>query len=468
MDVYPPAVITLARTWFRIGLLLALALACPTAAGEAKRIPSEVSSPVPELDPYWPAWRGPLANGVGPHADPPVTWSETSNVRWKLALPGKGHSTPIVFGDKVFVTAAVPVGGTLPPVFDDAPGVHDSVPVTHRHQFVLCAIDRALGKIAWQTTAREEFPHEGGHTTGSLASNSPVTDGHLIYAMFGSRGLHAYDLQGQLVWRKDLGKMHTLHAHGEGSSPVISGDTLIVVWDQETEGGSFLYTFDKQTGQQRLKIARDEKTAWATPIVVEHQGRSQIVTSATQRIRSYDLTTGELLWEAGGLSQNVVSSPVAGFGMVFSGSSYDRQAMFGIRLDGAKGDITGTSQVAWKLNRLTPYVASPLLYGDTLYFVRHNQNVLSRMEPVSGSFRGDPLRLEGIRDFIFASPVGAANRIYVTSRDGVTVVLSHDRTNAQLATNHLEDSFSASPALAGKELYLRGERYLYCIARPGR
>ena len=178
--------------------------------------------------------------------------------------------------------------------------------------------------------------------------------------------------------------------------------------------------------------------------------------------------TGELVWEAGGLSQNVVSSPVAGFGMVFSGSSYDRQAMFGIRLEGAKGDITGTRNVAWKLTRLTPYVASPLLYGDTLYFVRHNQNVLSRMEPISGQFRGDPLRLEGIGDFIFASPVGAAGRIYVVARDGVTVVLRHDKTNAQLAANRLEDSFSASPALVGKELYLRGERFLYCLAEPTR
>jgi hypothetical protein len=314
--------------------------------------------------------------------------------------------------------------------------------------------------------AREEFPHEGGHVTGSLASNSPVTDGNLVYAMFGSRGLYAYDFTGKLVWQKDLGRMHTLHSHGEGSSPVISGDDLIVVWDQESPGGSYFYTFNKKTGEQRLKIPRDEKTAWATPLVVEHQGAKQVVTSATQRIRSYDLSTGALIWEAGGLSQNVVSSPVAGFGMVFSGSSYDRQAMFGIRLDGAKGDVTGTANVAWKLSRLTPYVSSPLLYGDTLYFIRHNQNVLSRMEPVSGQFRGEPIRLEGIRDFIFASPIGASGRIYIPSRDGVTAVLSHDRMNTQLASNKLDDAFSASPAAVDGELYLRGEKFLYCIARP--
>ena len=428
----------------------------------------EVKAPEPiaEFNRNWPAWRGPLANGVSPHADPPLKWSESSNVRWKLPLPGKGHSTPIVFADKVFVTAAVPVGEALPPVHDNAPGVHDSVPVTHRHQFVLYAINRADGKIAWQAKAREEFPHEGGHTTGSLASNSPVTDGNLVYAMFGSRGLYAYDFNGKLIWQKDLGRMHTLHSHGEGSSPVISGDDLIVVWDHEAAGESYFYTFNKKTGEQRLKIARDEKTAWATPIVVEHQGVKQVVTSATKRIRSYNLKTGELIWEAGGLSQNVVSSPVAAFGMVFAGSSYDRQSMFGIRLDGAKGDITGTSNVAWQLSRSTPYVSSPLLYDDTLYFIRHNQNILSRMEPVSGKFRGEAIRLEGIRDFIFASPIGASGRIYIPARDGVTVVLSHDRTNVQLASNKLDDAFSASPAAVGKELYLRGEKFLYCIAEP--
>jgi outer membrane protein assembly factor BamB len=181
-------------------------------------------------------------------------------------------------------------------------------------------------------------------------------------------------------------------------------------------------------------------------------------------MRGYDLATGAILWESGGLANNVVSTPVAGNGIVFAGSSYDWKAMLAIRLAGAKGDITDTPQVAWKLNRLTPYVSSPLLYDDTLYFLSHNQNILSRLEPATGKPRGEPIRLEGINEFIFASPVGAAGRIYITARDGRTVVLQHSRDNAQLAVNRLEDSFSASPALAGKELYLRGERFLYCLA----
>jgi outer membrane protein assembly factor BamB len=410
----------------------------------------------------WPQWRGPGANGVAPRANPPIHWSEAKNVRWKFPLPGKGHSSPIVFADAVYVTSAVPVGDAQEPVYDDAPGVHDSVPVTRRHQFVALAINRQSGQILWRKTLREEWPHEGGHVTGSLASNSPVTDGERLYVFFGSRGLYCLDLKGELLWQSDLGRMSTLHAHGEGSSPVPSGDTLVVCWDHEKE--SFLYAFDKLTGKERWKVARDEKTSWATPLIIESEGKQQVVVSATKRVRGYDLATGAQLWECAGLTDNVVSSPVYGNHVVIAGNSYYQQAMLAIRPAGAKGDITDTGHVVWKLHRMTPYVSSPLLYDDTLYFLRHNQNVLSRLEPATGKPLGEPLRLEGIGDFIFSSPVGAAGRIYVTGRDGTTIVLRHDRENSPLAINHLDDSFSASPALAGGEFYLRGERFLYCIA----
>jgi outer membrane protein assembly factor BamB len=396
----------------------------------------------------WPQWRGPLANGVAPRANPPVHWSETNNIRWKIPLPGKGHSSPIVFGDSVYVLSAVPVGDAQKPVYDDAPGVHDSVPVTHHHQFVALSLSRRDGGVLWSKVLREEWPHEGGHQTGSL----------------GSRGLYCLELNGELKWQRDLGRMHTLHAHGEGSSPVLHGDTLIVCWDHE--GDSFLYAFDKHTGKTLWKVARDEKTSWSTPLIVELEGKPQVIVSATKRVRGYDLAAGTQLWECAGLTENVVSSPVYYDGLVIAGNSYYSQAMLAIRLAGAHGDVTGTDHVVWKLNRLTPYVSSPLLYDDSLYVLRHNQNVLSRLDPMTGKLRGEPLRLEGINDFIFSSPVGAASRIYVTGRDGTTVALRHDRENAPLAVNHLEDSFSASAAVVDREFYLRGERFLYCIAEP--
>jgi len=414
------------------------------------------------LSSSWPQWRGPLANGTAPQANPPTQWSENKNVRWKIPLPGKGHSTPIVLGDYVYLMAAAPIGAAQKPVYDSAPGVHDSIPVTQRHQYMVMALARNDGHILWKTVVREEFPHEGGHMTGSPVSNSPVTDGQYVYAFFGSRGLYCLDLKGTIIWQKDLGKMQTLHAHGEGSSPVLYGDSLVVNWDHE--GNSFLFAFDKRTGKPFWKVPRDEKTSWSTPLIVEVDGKPQVIVSATKRIRAYDLATGAQLWECAGLTDNVVSSPVYTRGMLIAGVSYYKQAMLGIRVAGAKGDITDSDHVIWSITRNTPYVSSPLLYNDTLYVIRHNQNVLGRLDPMTGQLRGDLLRLDGIRDFIFSSPVAAAGRIYITGRDGTTVVLKADSDNPTLAVNHLEDSFSASAALADKELYLRGEQYLYCIA----
>ena len=413
---------------------------------------------------HWPQWRGPQANGVAAHATPPVEWSEKKNVRWKVALPGRSHSSPIVFGDRVYVVAAAPVGAEQRPVHDSAPGVHDSVPVTRTNQYLALALSRTDGRVLWKKILREEWPHEGGHDTGSPASNSPVTDGEFIYAFFGSRGLYCLDTNGAVRWQADLGRMQTLHAHGEGSSPVLHGDMLIVNWDHE--GSSFLYAFDKRTGKQRWKVARDEKTSWSTPLVVEVEGKPQVIVSATKRVRGYDLATGALIWECAGLTDNVVSSPVYWRGLIIAGNSYYSQAMLAIRLAGARGDISASTNVVWKLNRLTPYVSSPLLYDNTLYHLRHNQNILVRLDPATGEFRGEPLRLDGLRDFIFASPVGASGRLYITARDGTTVVLRHDAENATLAVNHLDDSFSASAALAGKELFLRGEKFLYCLSEP--
>jgi outer membrane protein assembly factor BamB len=409
-------------------------------------------------------WRGPQSSGVAPEADPPEEWSETRNVRWKVALAGKGHSSPITVGTQVIVVSAVPVGEARPPVFDKAPGSHDNKGVTHRHQFLVQSIGRNDGREAWRKVLKEEFPHEGGHETGSLASNSPASDGERIFVFLGSRGLYCLDLSGAILWQRELGRMDTLHAHGEGSSPVVHGELLIVAWDHE--GDSFLYAFDKRTGEQRWKTPRDEKTSWSTPLVVERPAGTQVVVSATKRVRGYDIQNGRQIWECAGLTDNVVSTPVHRNGIVIAGNSYYQQAMVAVRLDGASGDLTGTDRVAWKLNRLTPYVSSPLMYGDTLYFIRHNQNVLSRLDPETGIPRDAPLRLDGIRDFIFSSPVGAANRIYVTARDGTTVVLKHDRTNAVVAVNRLDDVFSATAAVVGREFYLRGERFLYCLARP--
>jgi len=414
-----------------------------------------------EKQTHWPQWRGPLATGVAPDADPPTQWSELKNVRWKTAMPGKGHSTPVVWGSKIFLTTALPFGEPFEAKPDTAPGAHDNSPVTRRHRFEVLAVDRTSGKIVWRKTVRQARPHEGGHTSGSLASASPVTDGKHVWAFFGSHGLYCLDLDGKPIWEADLGTLQSKHAHGEGSSPVLHGNTLAVNWDHE--GDSFVVAFDKRTGRERWKVKREEVTSWSSPIVVEHEGRPQLIVSGTKRVRGYDLATGKVIWQCGGLSANVVASPVAAGGMVFVASSYEKQAMLAIRLDGAKGDITGTKQVVWRRIRRTPYVPSPLLYGKSLYFLRHYQGILSRVATDTGEERHGPFRLDGIRN-IYASPVGAANRVYITDRDGITLVISHNDEPKVIAMNRLNDRFSASAAIVGKEMFLRGEKYLYCLA----
>ena len=447
------------RTMWLAGVARRMVLCSAVLLGLLAVVPAQAQGQ--RREDHWPMWRGPLGAGAAPHADPPIEWNEDTNIRWKTALPGLGHSSPVVWGDRIFLTTAIPVGPALPPRHSRSPGAHDNLPVTHKQQFVVLAVDRSDGSIAWQQPVHEELPHEGWHYTASAASNSPVTDGRHVIASFGSYGVYCLDMDGNEVWSKQLGKMQIKHGHGESSTPALSGNTVIVNWDQET--GSFIVALDKQTGDEKWRQPRDEETSWSSPIVIEHQGQPQVVVSGTTRIRAYEPETGRVLWECGGLSSNIVASPVYGDGMVFAGSSYETRALLAIRLDGAAGDVTGTSQVAWSRNARTPYVPSPLLYDGALYFLYHYQGVLSRVAARTGEEPTGPFRLPEITD-VYSSPVAAAGRVYVTDRDGTTLVISGDEDPRVLARNQLDDQFSASAALAGSELFLRGEKSLYCLA----
>ncbi|MGH9461104.1 MAG: PQQ-binding-like beta-propeller repeat protein [Vicinamibacteria bacterium] len=436
------------------------------ALGAASEPQSSDASPTPgpgEADQYWPQWRGPLGTGVSPHGQPPVEWSEKQNVRWKVELPGSGHSTPVVWGDRVFLTAAVPTGEVLSSATRRR-GAHGALPVTQRQSFVVLAVSRKDGRILWERKVREALPHEGVHYTGSFAASSPLVDGEHVFAFFGSNGLYCLTLDGELVWEIDLGDMAVEHEHGEGSSPALFGNALIVNWDHE--GQSFVVVLDKRSGRALWKVDRDEPTSWASPIVVAHDGKHQVVISGTNRVRAYDLENGEVIWECAGLSRNVTATPVAADGMVYVGSNYFSQNLLAIRLEGAQGDVTGTNNVVWSLGRGAPFVPSPLLYGDALYFLNYYRGILTRVHAKTGEDRPGSLRLEGLGT-VYASPVAAGGRVYVTSREGATAVVRHDDAPVVLAVNMLDDSFSASAAIAGKELFLRGERYLYCLAEDG-
>ncbi len=410
----------------------------------------------------WPQWRGPTGTGTaGSSARPPAEWSDSENVRWKTPLPGRGHSTPIIWGDRVFVTAAVATGPKLTPRMSGRPGAHDNLPVDRKYQFVVCAIDRLSGSVIWQRTVHEAVPHEGGHATASLASASPVTDGKHLLAFFGSHGLYCLDFDGNVVWEKHLGLMHSKHGHGEGSSPVLLDDRLIVNWDHEDE--SFLLAVDKSTGEQLWRKPRSEVTSWSSPIIVHQDGVAQVAVCGTDRVRGYAVDSGDVIWECGGMSANIVATPVAAEGFLYVGSSYEKRVLMAIDLAGARGDITSTDHVVWTRSRGTPYVPSPLLSGDALYFLTHYQNVLTRVDAKTGEDAPGAMRLGALGN-IYASPVAGGGYVYITDLDGVTLVITQSEIPRVVGVNPLGEAVSASAAIVDREVFIRGERHLFCIA----
>jgi outer membrane protein assembly factor BamB len=462
-----------------LGLAGSLAYAAATAA-----------SPAPNEN--WPEWRGPLQNGVAPLANPPATWSETNNVKWKVKIPGTGLATPIIWDNRIFIQTAIPTGkkveakpaeaGEQPPAARPEPGSEPprkgpgkadgpggrkgrggfggGPKPTEFYQFAVLCLDRQTGKVLWQKVAREEVPHEGyRQNEGSFASSSGLTDGKHVFAYFGSRGLYCYDLDGKPQWDQDLGKMRMAMGFGEGSSPALYRDTLIV--NRDNEDNSFIIALDKNTGKTLWKKPREERTSWSTPLIIERDGKAQAVVAATGKIRSYDVASGDVLWECGGLTRNVIPCPVADASTVYCMSGFQGNALLAIRL-GRTGDLTGSDAIAWTHKKSTPYVPSPLLYGDKLYFFANNNGILSCLNTKSGEPLINAERLEELSG-VYASPLGAAGRVYLAGRNGVTVVLKQSDKLEVLATNRLDDKFDASPVAVGKELFLRGREHLYCV-----
>jgi outer membrane protein assembly factor BamB len=430
-------------------------------------VPVWAADPGPARLDNWHHWRGPEADGTAPRADPPVTWDRDRNVKWKAPLPGRGSATPIVWGDRVFVLTAVETDRTADPdkLSRADPRFEKKTAAPNRYyQFLVLCFDRGTGKLRWQRTATEQVPHEGHHPTHSYAAGSPTTDGRCLYVSFGSRGTYCYDLDGNLRWQRDLGRLNTRLGWGEAVTPVIHGDSLLLNWDQEAD--SALVCLDARTGQTKWKAGRDEKTSWNTPLVVEHKGRTQVIVNATNRIRAYDLETGKEVWQCGGMTVNAIPSAVAGGGVVYCMSGYRGAAACAISLDSI-GDVTDTDKVLWHYGRGTPYVPSPLLAGGRLYFTQANDNLLTALDVRTGRPTGDldRRRLSGTTSF-YASPVAAAGRIYLVDRAGTTLVLAQGDELKVLARNRLEDPVDASPAAAGKQLFLRGDKYLYCLEAP--
>lgn len=409
----------------------------------------------------WPEWRGLYNTGATSEGNVPVEFSETKNVKWKVEIPGKGHATPIVWENQIIVQTAVATdkkGETADasaPASQMAPNQTDLI-----HQFKVISVDKTTGKINWQTIVREEMPVERTHELSSWASNSPVTDGENIYAFFGSRGLFCLDMKGQVKWERDFGQMDIVASFGEGSSPAVYNNKVFVQWDHQ--GKSFLYALDKMTGKDAWTAEREEITSWATPLVVEVNGKAQLITSATNKVRSYDVETGSIIWECAGMTRNVIPNPMFADGILYLMSGFRGNAVKAVDLAKAKGDITGTGAILWEYNQDASYTPSPVLMDGKIYFLKGNSGIMTCLNAKDGKVIYSNLKVDGINN-IFSSPTGTKDKIYIAAT-GIVDVVKAGAEFELLSKNTLEDTFHASPVIVGNDLILRGFKYLYCIS----
>jgi outer membrane protein assembly factor BamB len=409
----------------------------------------------------WPEWRGKYNTGATIAGKTPVQFSETKNIKWKIEIPGKGHATPIIWGDQIIIQTAVATDKKIEPADTSkkaspmAPNQTDFV-----HSFTVISIDKNTGKTLWQSVVKESLPLERTHNLGSWASNSPVTDGENIYAFFGSRGLFCLDMKGKVQWERNFGQMDIVASFGEGSSPALYKDKIFVQWDHQ--GKSYLYALNTKTGKDVWTAEREEITSWATPLVVEVNGKPQLITSATNKVRSYDAETGQIIWECTGMTRNVIPDPLYADGMLYLASGFRGNSIKAINLSAAKGDITGSPAIVWEYNQDAPYTPSPVLMDGKLYFLKGNNGIMTCLDAKDGKVLYSNQKLEGITN-IFSSPTGNNDKIYIAAT-GVVNVVKAGAEFSLLSSNVLDDTFHASPVIIGNDLFLRGFKYLYCIS----
>jgi outer membrane protein assembly factor BamB len=415
--------------------------------------------------PNWPQWRGPGGQGISTEKNLPTEWSATKNIKWKTPIAGRGHSSPIVWGNRIFLTTAiegalVPGAKAVKHMDGDKEFLHpDSVGADHKHTFKVICLNAESGKILWEQTAYEGTPYDNRHRKSSFASSTPVTDGKLVYAFFGTEGLYAYDMGGKLVWKADLGKLGTV-GMGTGTSPILYENLLILQCDEENGAASFIVALDKKTGKEVWKTPRKVQVSWATPILVRRPGRTELITSGSETVIAYDPATGKELWRHKGVESNAIPSPVANQEMVFITAGFPAKIAMAIRL-GASGDLTETANVAWKYSKGTAYVPSPILYGDYLYLTT-DKGILTCLDARTGEVKYDGGRVPIPATFT-ASPVAFEGKILLTSEDGDTFIVRAGPKHEILGTNSVGEPVYASPAIADRKIFIRGERNIYCI-----
>ena len=419
----------------------------------------------------WPMFRGPAASGVADGTPTPVKWDIASgeNVLWKTPLAGVAVSSPIVWGDRVFVSTAVgsdPSAGIRTGLYGDVEPAKD----VSKHAWKLVALDKRTGKLLWERVAHEGIPKTKRHPKSSQATATPVTDGQHVIVSFGSEGLYAYDMDGKPLWNRDLGVLNAGwfydpdYEWGVGSSPIIWKNLVIVQCD--IQKNSFIAAFDVATGQPVWRTAREEIPSWSTPAIFENNGRTELVTQATTFIRGYDVTNGKELWRLSGNSEITIPTPIVGPGVIIVTNGYRGvQPIFAIK-PGASGDITlkdGQTQspfITWSTNRGGPYIPTPIVYGDHLYVLANN-GVLAAYDVRTGA-RVYQERV-GPGGSFSASPVAADGKIYLSSEDGDVFVVKAGPSYELLATNRIGQVLMATPAISDGTIIIRGLKDVFAI-----
>lgn len=436
---------------------------------------SHAANTPPPPSQNWPMFRGPQASGVIDGQNLPDAWSASdgTHIKWKTPLPGLAHSSPVVWGDKLFVTTA-DSGRTDAEVryglYGDGTTAADRA---HPHKFKLYCLDKKSGKVLWEKIAFEGLPKSGRHIKSTYANSTPATDGRLVLALFGSEGLYAYDLEGNLKWKKDLGDLTTSaynadeYEWGYAASPILYQDLVIVQADTTKE--DFLIALKAETGEVAWRTARDEMPSWATPNVFEGPAGAELVTNAPKRIRAYDPKTGVELWNLGPSSDITTPTPIFTANRIVVASGRRPVKPIYVVKPGARGDISlkegqsGNDFVVWGKTGVGSYMPTPLIYDGLLYVLK-NDGILTVFELESGAQVYEQ-RLAHRGSGFSASPVAADGKLYLAGEDGDVFVIKAGRVYEQIAANPLGEVLMATPALSDGVIYVRGVKTLFAIGR---
>jgi outer membrane protein assembly factor BamB len=420
----------------------------------------------------WPQWRGPQSQGVSEEKNLPEEWSADKNIIWKTEIPGRGHSSPIVWNNRIFLTTAiegevVPGAKAVQHVRRGEVWVHpDAVAGNRKHTLKVLCLDRDSGKILWERVAYEGAVYDDRHRKNSYASPTPVTDGKYVYSFFEAEGLYCHDFDGKLIWKTSLGKISKV-GMGPGTSPALHGNLLFLQCDNEDGGPdiSFIAAVDKRTGKEVWRVKRNHRKTHATPLVVRAGDRDELIASGAETVVAYDPATGKELWQCGGVRGHAIPSAVAGHEMVFVSAGYPSKRAIGIKLGGS-GDLAGAPNVVWSYNKGTAYVTSPILYGAYVYFVADN-GILTCIEAKTGKIVYEGGRVPAPASFS-ASAVAFDGKLFLTSEDGDTFVIKAGPVHEVIRTNSLGEVVLASPAISQGRIFIRGAKHLYCIGGAGK